>query len=234
MSLRPKATTRLLPVLLLIASAVGAQGPASEELRVLESQSVFAVVTHKGGMAAGLAHNHLIAADGYKVRLTCAPDAPETVSFEIELDAFDLLVDDPTLQEKWYPRLELAGILDEPFKEVSSKDRDKIRASMLGPKQLDAREHPKIHARLVGLVPRKTKVGDLETSWLGELIFEVKGRAIIQPVVAAAAWNDGRLEVEAVTAFTFSDFDIKPFSAMLGAVKNRDQFHVYVRFMASP
>jgi len=226
--------TRLLPVLFLTASALSAQAPPGEELRVAEGESVFAVVTHKGGFAAGLAHNHLIAAGGYAVTLSCAPDAAQTASFEIELDAAGLVVDDPALQEAWYPRLELAGILDEPFEEVPDKDRSKIRESMLSKKQLDAESHPKIRASLTGLAPEEGEVGGLKTSWRGDLSLEVLGKTVVKPVTAAVAWNDGRLEVEAVAAFAFSDFGIKPFSAMLGAVKNRDEFHVYVSFKASP
>lgn len=225
---------RLLPILVLTAAAAGAQAPPGEELRVVEDESVFAVVTHKGGFAAGLAHNHLIAASGYAVQLSCTPEAPQTASFTIELDAEGLVVDDPALQEAWYPRLELAGLLDEPFKEVSDKDRGKIRESMLSKKQLDAESHPKIRASLTGLVPEDSEVGGLKTSWRGDLSFEVLGKTVTKPVAAAVAWNDGRLEVEAVAAFAFSDFGIKPFSAMLGAVKNRDELHVYVSFKASP
>lgn len=226
--------TRLLPALLLTASALSAQAPPGEELRVAEDESVFAVVTHKGGFAAGLAHNHLVTASGYEVRLSCAPDAPEMASFAIELDAEGLVVDDPALQQAWYPRLELAGLLDEPFEEVSDKDRGKIRESMLGKKQLDAESHPKIRASLTGLTPEEGEAGGLQTSWRGELSFEVLGQTVVKPVAAAVAWNDGRLEVEAVAAFAFSDFGIKPFSAVLGAVKNRDEFHVYVSFKAAP
>lgn len=221
----------------LLAPELGAQdlrGALGETLQVLDDVSVFAVVTHKAGLAAGLAHNHLVTARGYEVSLTLSADAPETAAFEIEVDVTDLSVDEPSLQAAWYPRLELAGILDEPFEEISEKNRGKIRRSMLGAKQLDAASHPRIRARLANLEPHDEKLGALETSWRGTLALEVHGRTVEKPVLASIRWEEGVAHLEAVAAFSFSDFGIQPFSAMLGAVKNRDEFHVYVNFKASP
>ncbi len=49
---------------------------AAEEIAIREDESVFAVVTHKGGFAASQAHNHLIAATGYEATLVFDPAEP--------------------------------------------------------------------------------------------------------------------------------------------------------------
>ena len=214
-----------------LPSAAGAQ-----ELRILEDQSVFAIVTHKGGFASGLAHNHLVAASAYKARLVSTQDAPAETTFEIELAAKDLVVDDGAIQKTWYPRIELLKIVDEPFADVPAKDRAKIREAMLGKKQLDIAAHPTMRARLEGLVAATSKVGGKEMAWKGELAFEVHGKTVKKTVTATLVWEEGDetvLHIEAVGTFLFSDFGIKPFSAMMGAVKNLDEIHVYASIRAA-
>ncbi len=53
-----------------------------------------------------------------------------------------------------------------------------------------------------------------------------------KPVPARYELADGILTIEAIGAFNFTDFGIKPYSAFLGAVKNEDEFHVYVNLSA--
>ena len=55
-----------------------------------------------------------------------------------------------------------------------------------------------------------------------------------QPVTARYELIEDGLHIEAVGVFNFREFGIKPYSAMLGAVKNKDEFHVYVALVAVP
>lgn len=199
-----------------------------------DEESVFAIVTHKAGLFSGQAHDHFVAAGSYAARLAASRAAVDRTVFEIELAAADLVVDSPELQKTWYPRLEALGILDEPFGEVTEKDRGKIREAMLGKKQLDAQRFPRLRARVAGVVEETSTLGEAEMTHRVTLAFEVHGETVERPVAARASWDDdGALHVEAAGVFRFTDFGIEPYSAFLGAVKNADEFHVYVNLKAT-
>jgi hypothetical protein len=204
------------------------------EYRVLSEQSVIAVVTHKGGFASGAAHNHFIAASGYEVRLQFDVSDPLSTSFELECKATDLVVDDPGMRRKWHPRLRALEILEAPFKELSEKDREKIRQTMLDDKQLDVSAFPIISARSQAVAAESSKLGEVAFPFRIALRFQVHGQEVEAPVVARYELEGERLHVEAVGLFRFKDFGIKPYSAMLGAVKNKNEFHVYVSLVAVP
>ncbi len=198
------------------------------EVEVLAAQSVFAVVTHKGGFAAGMAHNHLVTAAGHQLEMAFDAAAPLQSSFELRTAASQLEVDRGDLQLEWYPRFEALGVLSEAFGDVADKDRAKIHESMLGKSQLNAEKFPQIVATVVSVTAKAATVGEVEFPYQVTLRLEVRGQAVEKPVAARFDLADTSITVEAVGAFKFSDFGIKPFSAFLGAVKNEDEFHVYL------
>lgn len=212
---------------------LGLAGPGfAGEVEIDASRSVFAVVTHKGGLAAGQAHNHLVVADGSKAELSFDPKAPLDAAFALEVAVTDLVVDDSEKQKTWYPRLEELGILDEPFGDVSEKDRAKIRKAMLSDKQLDAKAFPKIKARVTKVAEEPSTVGGVKMPYAVTLEIEVHGKKAEKQVAARFEKADGVLTIEAAGSFQFSDFGIKPYSAALGMVKNQDEFHVFLHLQA--
>lgn len=198
------------------------------EVEIDASRSIFAVITHKGGIAASQAHNHLVAASGYQTRLTFDPERPLAAGFELELATEDLEIDDREAQETWYPRLEALGILDEPFNEVPAKDRAKIHEAMVSGKQLDVATYPTIKARVIAVAEELSTPGGVEMPYSATLALEVHGKTVERRVAARFEKNDGTLTIEAIGAFQFTDFGIKPYSAAFGLVKNLDEFHVYL------
>jgi len=206
---------------------------SAAELRVRPEESVLAVVTHKAGFASGLAHNHLVVASGYAVEFALDPGSPAATRFELRARAEDLVVDDPKMQEEWFPRIRELGILDEPFGDVSENDRAKIRDSMLGRKQLDAEAFPELSASLISV--RELTPAPVENAFPHRVTvaLEVHGRRVEREMAARYAREGGNVSVEAFGLFRFSDLGIKPFSAFLGAVKNQDEFHVYVHVVAA-
>lgn len=221
----------LLPVLTcwLLASDLQAA-----DYRVLTERSVFVIVTHKGGFAAGAAHNHVVAASRYEARFWLEESKPLSARFQMEFATEDLVVDDPAQRQKWYPRLEALAILDEPFKEMSEKDRAKIRETMLSKKQLDASVFPEITARVEEVVAKSSTLGNVELPYRVMLRLNVHGREVVEPVAARYERDGEKVLIEAVGIFRFEDFGIKPYSAMLGAVKNKNEFHIYVTVVAVP
>jgi polyisoprenoid-binding protein YceI len=75
-------------------------------------ESVFAVITHKAGFASRFAHNHFIAAGRFEARLEFTPEALEDTTFELEVNATDLVVDDPELREALASRLGALSFTD--------------------------------------------------------------------------------------------------------------------------
>lgn len=201
-------------------------GPARVEIDPAES--VFAIVTHKGGIASGAAHNHLVTAVGYQAQLSFDPSSASATSFAFTAAVEDLEVDRWDLEQRWYPRLEELGVLSEPFSEVGEKDRSKIRDSMLGKSQLHAAEHPSLSAKLASVEERTTTHGGVEFPYAVKLVLEIRGQSVAKTVSARFEESDGGVSIEAVGTFLFSEFGIKPYSALLGAVKNQDEVHVYV------
>lgn len=217
----------LVPLLLAGSARVGAGvlEPSADE-------TVLAVVTHKGGIASGLAHDHFVVAGGYRLRVAFDAAAPERTELELEAPTTGLVVDDPALAEQWSPRVRELGILDEPFAAVSEKDRGKIRRAMLGGKQLDAERFPHITARLRSV--RRAEDGDERFGWLAEVTIGLHGHEIERTIPARYETDDDGVTLEALATLRFTDFGIEPYSAFLGAVKNRDEFHLWVRVRARP
>ena len=206
---------------------------AAQELTIQPEKSIIAVVTHKGGFAASQAHNHLISIGAERAVLTLDPESALASRFELAFDAKDLLVDDWDQQQAWYPRLEELDLLDEPFSEVAEKDRKKIAKSMLGDDQLDAAKYPRITARLLGAEEKPSTQGAESFPYAVRLALEVHGRTVETTAAARFEATDGLITVEAIAPFRFTDFGIEPFSAFFGAVKNEDEFHVYLNLTAS-
>ncbi|MEM7583661.1 MAG: YceI family protein [Acidobacteriota bacterium] len=207
---------------------VSAHPASAGEVTLRDAESVFAVVTHKAGLAAGMAHNHLIAAADHQAALSFDPAKPLETSFELRAEAAKLEVDRGDLQQTWYPRLEALGVLDEPFGEVSEKDRAKIHDSMVSKGQLNAENFPQITATLLSVSEKATTQGDVAFPYEAKLRLEVRGKAVEKLVAARFEFSGETLNVEAVGAYQFSDFGIKPYSAFFGAVKNQDEIHVYL------
>jgi len=203
------------------------------EFRVRPEESILAVITHKAGLASGMAHNHLIAAAGYDAKLEFDEASISSARFELRLRPEDLVVDDPELQNAWLPRIRELGILEEPFGDVSDGDRKKIRKSMLSKKQLDAESFPQITASSLSV--RKIAAPTEATSFAYRVtvVLEIHGKRVEREMSARFTLEDGVLSVEAFGVFQFTDFGIKPFSAFLGMVKNHNEFHVYTHLVAT-
>lgn len=214
-------------IVLVLAGVAGAA-----EYTIDTAESLFAVVVHKGGIAARFAHNHLVVAQAYAAKLSIAGTDPATIRFDVDIEAAQLQVDAPEAHTKWYPEIAEAGILDEPFKPLDDADRKTIAEHMLAKGQLDVKQFPRISAKVVEVREERGTYLEREYTHVVTLDFTVHGTSVQRECPARIVIEDGRVKVDAVGAFTFSGFGIKPYSAMAGAVKNRDEFHVFVRVRA--
>lgn len=208
------------------ASAIGAQPPP--EVAIEAADSVLAVVTHKAGFASGMAHDHLVVARDFEARVAFSPERPEATSFAVEVPVAELVVDDPVLQERWFPEIAALGVLAEPFGRPSEEDRVKIRKAMLGRGQLDVERHPRLAARLVGIAAEPSRVGSVEHAYRLTVEVSLHGVTRRETFTGRLLEGEGGRRLEAVGVLRSSDYGIEPYSAFLGAVKNRDELHVLV------
>ncbi len=202
-----------------------------QELTV-DDGSILAVITHKGGVAKGLAHNHFIYAGKYDLELQASESEPEKMVFELSLPVEKLVVDEYKTAKKYYPRLEATQILDEAFSEQSDKNRAKVKKAMLGKKQLNAKKHATIKASLTGIKAKSTTLGGESFSHELAVTITILGVPVKTELAANLSWQDGAFHLEAIGDVKFSDFGMDPYSAMLGAVSNQDRFHIYVNLVA--
>ncbi len=199
--------------------------------------SIFAVVTHKAGIGAALAHNHLVYPAEYEVQITAEGknEIPDEITFKLNFPVENLTTDEPDMLEKWFPHIKEAGIQDEPFRGVNENDRKKIRKSMLGPGQLDSSRFPDFKAELLRVFQEKSQRGNLSFNYKAEVKISLHGKEKSGEFSAnIKRKEDGSIHVLGVGEFNFTDFNIEPYSAFLGAFRNKDRFHVFVDFIAVP
>ncbi|MDA0330230.1 MAG: YceI family protein [Gemmatimonadetes bacterium] len=218
--------------LLLAATPQVMSGPI--EYEVIPEESVFALGTHKAGFASGLAHNHLIVASGYSVRLAFDAADPSRTSFQIRLSAAELMVDDAVIKDRWYPRLSELDVWGDSYRGISDEDREDVRTNMLDETQLYADSFPTIEVRSTTIEARGAERGDTHFSYEVLLAVTIRGETVHRPFVARYAIDDKALILEALGVFYFTDFGIEPYSKFLGSVRNKNEFHLYLYLRALP
>jgi len=205
---------------------------SADTYTLVQPDSVFAVVTHKAGFAARLAHNHMIYPSTYTAEASVDPAHQDQAHFRLRFPVTALVVDDSAAKTRWYPGIQAAGILDEPFPEVSEKDRQSIGEHMLAKNQLDADKYPEISAELKGIRAKASTQGEKSFAYEATVALTVHGVTVERPFAANIEATGDAVHVEAASSFNFTDFGIKPYSAFLGAVRNENTFYVYVNLKA--
>lgn len=232
-----KCRRRTLVAMLLAAGIAGlAAAPGSPalagEYTLDAARSVFAVLTHKAGIAAGLAHDHLIVAAAPTVALEFDRERPEATKFTFVVAVETLDVDAPAARAAWKGRLHEIGIHSGELPPVPDSDRRKVRAAMLGESQLDAAKFPEIRAEVLALERGSSGAAGGGSGGYLTLRLTIRGRTLERRVQATWAEKDGILEAETAAELHFRDFGIEPYSTMLGAIRNDDLLHLFVHVVA--
>ncbi len=229
--------------LLLVAPSWGATtnpagGPeaARQAWLVDVEASSFAVLTHRAGAAARLAHNHLVVTRAPRVTLVFDPASPRTARAELTEPVLALEVDPDAECRALAPRLGELGLLTGPLDATAPADRPKVRAAMLEPQQLFAERFPEIRAQLDEIEPRPPVAGERSAlaafTWSGRLRLEVRGETVEKRVPLRWTLVGDTLHAELVARYRFSEFGIEPYSAVLGLVRNADRFDLLVELVA--
>ncbi|MEO8197551.1 MAG: YceI family protein [Thermoanaerobaculia bacterium] len=226
---RKQASAVLLTVLGAVASALPARAVA---YKIDPGRSTFAVLTHKAGIAAGLAHDHLIVAAAPRVSLDFDRERPEATKFSFVVAVDALEVDAPGARAALEGRLRELGLQAGDLPPVPESDRKKVRAAMLGESQLDGAKFPEIRAEVLGLERGAAPAADGKSAWTLVLQLTIRGRTLERRQPVTWSEKDGVLEAEIVAELRFKEFGIEPYSTMLGAIRNDDRFHIYVKVVA--
>jgi polyisoprenoid-binding protein YceI len=175
------------------------------------ARSELVVQLFKTGVGAPFAHDHIVRATRYSGQIRLDPSAPTAAEIVVEVDATALIADEPETRQKY--KLPLG---------LSEENRREIQQALESESQLHVRRYPKIRFRstriLVDKEGRYTVSGNLE----------LRGATKSVALVAQAELKDGVLHAMGSARFLQSSFGYQPYSAFLGAVKNRDE--VVLRF----
>jgi hypothetical protein len=230
---------RLAILFVLFVSLGAAAAPdvarAQGDWAVDADQSLFAVLIRPAGPAAKLAHPHLVVARGAEIGFTMEGERGESARFTFEAAVLSLDADPTAERQALAGRLaELAG-LEEKLPPVDENDRKKIRKEMIGASQLAAERFPAVRAELLG-VERRGGGGDggarVALGWNARVRIEVRGETIEKTFPLRWEIEGDRLTAEVLGEAKFTELGIEPYSAVLGAIRNADLFHFYVRLVA--
>ena len=244
----PTVTRRLAAIALLALVGAGpgaaaldgqessAADPAEETAprpMVFAEESLFAVVTHRGGLAGGLAHNHFVTAKEYLASFAFDAADPGRSTLRFSTLVEDLTVDDPQLQAAWIERIRALGLVEE-FGDLSEGDRAKVRGEMLDDDQLDPDNFPLIAAVLSGVTEGSTTVGEVAFTHSAAVEVTIHGTTVTRDVPVRYEAEGEGLRIEAIGHFNFEEFGIEPYSAFLGTVKVQNEFEIYLNLLAEP
>ena len=203
----------------------------AEEPTVLET-SLFSVITQKGGVAKGLAHNHFIHAPKYEASLRLDPDQLESARLDITISVADLEIAPLETAEKWFAKIKDLAILDEAFSEQSAKNLKKVKKSMFGSDQLNLKKFTEIRAEILEIHAKPTQIGTVSFTHEIKANITIIGRTVPGNFAANLSYENDLFQLEALTSLNFSDFGIKPYSAFFGAISVLDPFHIYIQLQA--
>lgn len=179
------------------------------------ARSELAVRVFRAGPAAALAHDHVVRAAQWDGTLDVNRD-PVALAADLRVQVDGLVIDEPEVRV----RHGLDGAL-------SDDDRASVRATMLGPDQLDAARFPEIRFRTAEI----DRAGD-GFRLAGELTLHGATRRFALPITVRD--DAGTLTASGSVRVALSDFGITPYSAFLGLVRNQDEVEIVFTVVAAP
>jgi polyisoprenoid-binding protein YceI len=174
-------------------------------------QSALVVQVFKDGVAATLAHDHVVQARALSGTIAYDPQRPDASSIEVKVEVGSLQADEPATRRKF-------GLEGEP----SAKDRADIEATMKSEGQLAVARFPAITFASTSIAKQP------------DGRFLVTGRLTIRGVAqevkfpAQIALDGGLLRGRAQLTFKQSSFGYQPYRAGLGTIKNKDEVILHI------
>lgn len=194
---------------------VGASPGLSASFNVDPAQSSLVLQLFKDGVAARLGHDHVVHASMFSGTVAHDPRNPEATSIQVAVDVGSLIADDPGTRRKF-------GLAGEP----SASDRAEIDKAMKADGQLAAARFPSMTFTSTAIATQP------------DGRFLVTGRLTIRGVTneltfpAQMSVEGAQLRGRAQLKFKQSSFGYPPYSALLGAIKNKDEVILHIDLVA--
>lgn len=198
--------------------------------QLVAKKSSFAVVTGREGVASGLAHRHIVVASDPAVSLNLtipgeaksAPQLPTGGSADIKVKVKSLIVDDVNASEQIRGLLVEHGVWNATADHVEPSVREKVTENMFDKSQLDEEHFPTISGTGT-FADCQASAAQVATCKL-HLTVTIHGTAVSKDLDLKLSRDAEGTTGQFVGAFKFTEFGIKPYSAMLGAIRVSDEF----------
>jgi polyisoprenoid-binding protein YceI len=197
---------------------VGAGAAWGATFRVDPERTSLVLQLFREGVGGGLAHDHVVEATEVGGVVEYDAARPAASAIVVEVRTASLRVDDPAARR----RLGAAG------GELSDSQRADVDRAMRTPDQLDVARYPTI--RFVST--RVAGEGDGRLRVTGRPTLRGVTREVTFP--ATVALESGALRGRATVTFLQSSFGYRPYSALLGAIRNKDEVTLHVDLRARP
>jgi polyisoprenoid-binding protein YceI len=185
--------------------------------RIDTERTRLAVRLYREGLGSRLAHDHVVEATEVTGRIEYDAGQPEGSSIVVEVRTASLRVDEPAARR----RLGLEG-------DLSDSQRADVDKAMRTPDQLDVAQHPTIRFVSTQVAPE----ADGRLRVRGQLTLRGVSRDLSFP--ATVALESGALRARATLSFLQSSFGYRPYSALLGAIRNKDEVTLHIDLAAVP
>ena len=188
---------------------------APKDVAFLSNKGVLYVQVYKAPtLAADLSHDHAIQAVGWSGKAKWDPEEYSSCDISISVPVNNLQVDNPDIRK-------LAG-LEGTISESMRKD---VKKHMLSDIQLDAEKYPMISFQSTSC----EGAGDSMTL-KGNFTMHGITNAVSIPVTVSD--TDG-ISLKGSFPVTATDYGIEPYSAMFGAVANKDEMKITFDLVAA-
>ena len=173
------------------------------------------LLIRRAGVLSWLGHNHVVSVGHLDGTIYVHRDL-ERSRFELEIPVNGLIVDDPLLRRQ-------EG--DEFSSGPSKQDIARTRRNMLGKRVLNAKQYPMVTATGSGPTGNGPE-------FMLRFTIELLGISVEMQVPFTLRLDGDILEASGAFHLSHSDLGMRPFSAMLGALRVADEIHFKYRVQA--
>ncbi len=192
---------------------IGSSGPGVYQVEA-ESSDIRMLI-HRAGALSWLGHSHIVSVGQLDGTIHVYPELDQS-RFELVIPVQGLVLDDPRLRHE-------EG--DEFSTDLSEHDIAGTRRNMLGKRVLNAKQYPIV--KLTG-----TGTRDDGPELVLELSIELLGRVVELQVPTTLLLDGDVLEATGTFRLSHSDLGMRPFTAMLGALRVAEEMDFKYRVRA--
>jgi polyisoprenoid-binding protein YceI len=208
---RPPAPTPTVPP----TPAADTRGATVYEVDPHSSQ--LSILVFRGGKLSRLGHNHVMTSQDLDGRVWVHPEFPRS-GFELSFPVAKLVVDDPQARRA-------AGSDSDFPPDIPQSDKDGTRRNMLKPEVLDGEHYPDVKLQSV-------KVGGTLAAPQVTARITIKDASHDVEVPVKVAIEGAKLSASGEFDVLQTQFGIKPYSVVLGALEVEDRLHIKFTIVA--